>query len=140
MRYVKLFAYEWLEGSIRKDLDSAGRGVWADMLALGGLSRRIGYLERSKGIPYTNEELAEKFGIDIELLEKVIKSCLFEGRLSREDSTNTLFIVNWDRYQDYPLGSGAEPRKADKKKTNVYTYNPAYTGKIKGTGRIPSNI
>lgn len=138
MRYLKIFGYEWLEGSIRKDLDSAGRGIWADILALASLSRRIGYLERSVGIPYTDQEIADKFNVNIKELQKVIATCILEGRLQRENDTNTLYVKNWDRYQDYPLGSEPTNKKADKSKNGVLIYNPAYQKpNKKGTGKIP---
>ena len=58
MQFYNTFGYQWLEGSIRKDLDRGGRGDWADILSLASISRRAGYLERSPGIPYTIEEMA----------------------------------------------------------------------------------
>lgn len=108
-----MFGYQWLEGSIRVDLDSSGRGVWADMLALASISRRAGYLERSIGIPYSEEELADKFMVDLKEVQKVIFICINEGRLAR-DENNTLFIRNWNKYQDIPFGSTA-PAKTIKK-------------------------
>ena len=116
MRYLKIFGYEWLEGSIRRDLDSAGRGVWADILSLASISRRIGFVERSEGIPYTEKELAEKFQIDIKLLQNVINTCIIEGRLAREPEHMTLYITNWDRYQEYPLGSSVDLQKGKGKR------------------------
>ena len=115
MRYLKIFGYEWLEGSIRRDLDSAGRGMWADILALASMSRRIVYLERSKGIPYTEKELADKFGVDLKDLQGVIATCILEGRLASEVD-GTLYIANWDRYQDYPLGQDPNKTYADGQK------------------------
>ena len=118
MRYLKIFGYEWLEGSIRRDLDSAGRGMWADMLALASMARRIGYLERSQGIPYTDKELADKFSVDLKELQMVMATCILEGRLARDDD-GTLFITNWDRYQDYPLGKDPNKQFADGKKRHL---------------------
>jgi len=109
MQYLKMFGYQWLEGSIRVDLDSAGRGVWGDILALASISRRVGYLERSPGIPYTDKELAEKFRVTMQLLQVTIGLCLQEGRL-RQDGNGTYVVSNWDKYQDIPLGSQAEPK------------------------------
>ena len=55
MEWHKINSLRWLTGSIRKDLDSKGRGVWADLLALSGISRRRGYIERSEGIGYERD-------------------------------------------------------------------------------------
>ena len=63
-RWIKVYINEWLEGSIRVDLTSAERGVWVDLLLLGGLSRNEGRIERSKGIPYEDDALVNKFEID----------------------------------------------------------------------------
>lgn len=109
MDFYATFGYQWLEGSIRKDLDSAGRGVWADILSLASISRRVGFLERSQGIPYTDEELANKFQIPLELLKHTIVVCVQEGRLTRDD-TGTLFITNWNKYQKIPLGTPASTK------------------------------
>lgn len=116
-QYCNLFGYQWLEGSIRVDLDSAGRGVWADLLALASISRRVGYIERSEGIPYSTQELADKFHAPLELVQKTIDICLKEGRLSKDDY-GTLLITNWNTYQNIPLGSAqpTKPRYAKKKK------------------------
>jgi hypothetical protein len=103
-QYCNLFGYQWLEGSIRIDLDSAGRGVWADILALASISRRVGYVERSQGIPYTDDELADKFQVPLALVRKTITICTREGRLTKDD-TGTYFITNWNKYQSIPLGS-----------------------------------
>lgn len=114
MKYLKIFGQEWLEGSIRVDLDSAGRGVWADLLAMAQISRRVGYIERAKGIPYTDEELALRFKIPLELLQSVIAICRKEGRLGQMPD-GTYFIGNWDKYQDIALGSEASGSEAIKR-------------------------
>ena len=114
MKYLKLFGQEWLDGSIRVDLDSSGRGVWADLLAMAQISRRVGYIERSEGIPYTNEELAQRFKIPLDLLMAVIAICMNEGRLGRLKD-GTYYITNWNTYQDIEFGSKMDDALAIKK-------------------------
>lgn len=114
LKYLKIFGQEWLEGSIRVDLDSAGRGVWADLLAMAQISRRVGYIERSEGLPYGDEELALRFKIPLELLQSVIAICKQEGRL-RQLKDGTYFIFNWNKYQDIELGSSPTDAAAIKK-------------------------
>lgn len=100
-QWVKIHCYDWLEGSIMIDMDISQRYVWSCMIVLGGLTRdglREGYLERSKGIPYTEQELADKFHCDLSLIQSTIAVCLEEGRLTKYDD-NTLYLTNWEKYQ-----------------------------------------
>lgn len=111
LRWTKLYNSEWIEGSIRIDLTPAERSIWADFLALAGLSRREGYIERSQGIPYTIKELAHKLALTgtedetinegMELLKSTISKCEREGRIEL-DECGTIRIVNWDKYQSTP--------------------------------------
>lgn len=98
MPWFKLYSYEWLEGSIRRDLTGAERAVWADLLSLANMSRRRGYIERSEGIPYALDELADKFKESIEVVESAVEKCLKEGRLSK-DGYGSLVVTNWEKYQ-----------------------------------------
>lgn len=115
MQYYRNFGLNWLDGSIRVDLDSAGRGIWADLLALASVSRRAGYLERSKGIPYTIQEMAQRFRVDEDMLMRTIAVCENEGRLSHTDD-GTFYITNWDNYQDIKLGEELNSHKFKKVK------------------------
>lgn len=106
LNWRKSWIDENLEGSIRKDLKPEERSVWADLLDLCGKSRRWGHIERSTGIPYTSQELAEKFVTPIKVINSTIRKCLKEGRLRWEHATENplvgsgaFIITNWDRYQ-----------------------------------------
>lgn len=101
--WVKLYTNEWLHGSIRVDLTPAERSVWADLLALAGLSRREGYLEYSEGLPYSEDDLVRLLNVSSDLVKSTIEKCTTEGRLSY-DGDNTLTIVNWTKYQFVPTG------------------------------------
>jgi len=109
-RWIKVYINEWLEGSIRVDLTSAERGVWVDLLLLGGLSRNEGRIERSKGIPYEDDALVNKFEIDEKLLKSTLEKCFKEGRLQRAKD-GALVITNWGKYQAVP--DGKEPYLED---------------------------
>ena len=105
-RWIKIYTTEWLNGSIRVDLSPAERSVWTDLLALAGLSRREGYLERSQGIPLTIAEIADHIALHDEvLIKRTIEKCSNEGRIS-QDETGTYYITNWSRYQSQPEGKG----------------------------------
>jgi len=99
--YHKIDSLRWLDGSIREDLSPEERGVWADLLALAGLTRepRRGYIERSEGIPYTHEVLLTRLNISAELFERTVLKCVKEGRLEVLPD-GTMIITNWARYND----------------------------------------
>lgn len=97
-RWIKLYCDECLEGSIRVDLDPSERSIWIDLLLLAGKSRREGYIERSKGIPYTLTELVHKLQVSDDQLLSTIRKCIAEGRIV--DIDGTLYISNWSKYQD----------------------------------------
>lgn len=103
MKWLKLYTLEWLEGSIRVDLTAAERSVWADLLAMAGMCRNEGHIERSQGIPYTREELATRFAVSLELVNSTIDKCVKEGRIEL-NGDGTLTIVNWSKYQSIPAG------------------------------------
>lgn len=96
-RYVRLYTHEWLDGSIRVDLNSAERGVWADFITLSGVSRREGYIERSAGIPYSDRELASRLNVPLKLLQSTVAKCLIEGRLKIIEGTYV--TTNWKKFQ-----------------------------------------
>lgn len=106
-RWIKIYTMEWMEGSIRTDLTPAERSVWADLLVMAGVSRREGFIERSEGIPYTLEQLADRFIIPVELLRSTIEKCKAEGRI-QQDGDNTMQITNWDKYQFVASGKKKE--------------------------------
>lgn len=97
-RYIRLYTNEWLDGSIRSDLTPAERSVWGDLMTMAGISRREGYIERSKGIAYSHVALASRFVIPLKLLDSCIAKCLNEGRLTALKD-GTYYITNWGKYQ-----------------------------------------
>lgn len=98
LQWVKIYCLESLDGSIRRDLEPSERSVWYDLLLLAGLSRRPGYIERSKGIPYTIEEISSRLSTGVDIVTKSIEKSIKEGRITKLDD-GTLVITNWGRYQ-----------------------------------------
>jgi hypothetical protein len=107
--WFKVYSDGWLEGSIREQMNSAQRGVWADLLALANrLRERNGYLRYAPGLPLTREEMAGIFKVNLELLNETIKICLNDvntennhHRLEQLED-GTLHITNFEIYQsDY---------------------------------------
>ena len=99
--YHKTDSYRWINGSIREDLLPDERSVWADFLALAGLTResRRGYIERSEGIPYRKNHLLSMLNISEELFDRAIDKCVAEGRLQVLPD-GTMCITNWGKYND----------------------------------------
>lgn len=99
--YHRTDDYKWIHGSIRQDLEPDERSVWADFLAMAGLTRepRRGYIERSKGIPYPKQVLICILAITEELFDRTVNKCVEEGRLTILDD-GTMYITNWNRYND----------------------------------------
>lgn len=95
----------WLTGSIRQQLNSAERGVWADLLAMANESRFRGTICRAKGIPYQREYLAAYLEIPITLLNSTIEKCSKDENADDPntrimfDDTGCIVIANWDKYQ-----------------------------------------
>lgn len=99
--YHKIESLRWINGSIRQDLKPDERSVWADLIALAGLTRedRRGYIERSKGIPYSKTAILTMLNISAELYDRAVRKCVNEGRLQVLPD-GTLYLTNWDNYND----------------------------------------
>lgn len=99
--YHRTDDYKWIHGSIRQDLEPDERGVWADLLALAGLTRepRRGYIERSEGIPYPKNVLICMLNISEDLFNRTVSKCKTEGRL-QVFKDGTMFITNWGKYNN----------------------------------------
>lgn len=99
--YHKIHSLQWLNGSIREDLTPDERSVWADLLALAGISResRRGFIERSEGIPYSRQHILTVLNIGGELYDRAVGKCVEEGRLVVYED-GTMQIINWDHYND----------------------------------------
>lgn len=126
MKWVKLHTLEWLEGSIRVDLTPPERSIWADLLAMAGLCRREGHIERSQGIPYSVDDLAARFTVPVELVQSTLNKCVAEGRMQR-NGDGTFTITNWPKYQALPDGKHNGRQKVIKQpqllspKPNIFT-------------------
>ncbi len=121
--YHKVDDYRWLTGSIRRDLEPDERSVWADLLALAGLTRepRRGYIERSKGVPYEPHYLTVFLNISEELLNRTIQKCVKEGRLKVFED-GTMLITNWNNYnglEDWHKKKKQEAERKEARKVSI---------------------
>ena len=95
--WLKLWAIECLEGSIRWQLDASERGTWYDLLALARICGHEGMICDRDQRPFPHDFIANRLNIPLELLERTLKKCQDEGRLAEGD--NGITIVNWKVYQ-----------------------------------------
>ncbi len=103
--YHKIDSLHWIDGSIRWDLMPDERSVWADLLAMAGLTRepRRGYIEVSEGIGYPGQALLVRLNITKDLFDRTIVKCVAEGRLQifPDGKNNTIYLItNWNKYND----------------------------------------
>jgi hypothetical protein len=96
-RWIKLYPIECLEGSIRYQLEADERGVWYDLLNLAAICAEPGVISDRDGRPYPHQFIASRLNISIDLLERTLKKCNEEGRIS--ENTSGIHITNWKAYQ-----------------------------------------
>lgn len=134
MRYVKMFVMECLDGTIRFDFDPDERGVWYDLILLGGRMRVKGLLSAGPGQPYPRRWIAGTLNITEELLERTLRKCIaapgdnktLDGHDPRiVETPDGLRIINWHKYQsEYDRQKPYRERKRAKKE-NPSSEDPA---------------
>lgn len=95
--WLKLWAVECLEGSIRWQLDAAERGTWYDLLALARITGQEGRIADRDLRPYPHEFIANRLNISLKLLEATLSKCEKEGRILEDE--HGIVIANWKVYQ-----------------------------------------
>lgn len=95
--WVKLHVTGWLHGSIRWQFSPEERGVWADLLALGGELGQDGKFCDNDGRALPWDFIANSLNIRKALLETVVNKSLEEGRLKEKDGV--FILSNWSYYQ-----------------------------------------
>ena len=95
--WLKLWAVESLEGSIRYQLDAAERGTWYDMLVLARICGQGGVIADRDGRPYPHSFIANRLNIALELFETTLAKCIDEGRITEDGGG--IHITNWEKYQ-----------------------------------------
>lgn len=118
--WFKLHTNGWLNGTIRSTMDSAERGVFADLLAMASQSRVRGVVCRAKGKPYDREYLAAVLLVPLDLLNRTIEKCTEDQNEDNElhrieiDEHGCLHVMNWYKYQ--PNTDEERKRKAEYKR------------------------
>lgn len=130
MKYIALDIDGWLGGTCARFLTKAEKGIWSDLLVLGGKGKgRFGFIESDKGLGYSRNQLLAQCQCftdeDIATFDSCLDKCL--NGVTEGDFTdaprlglhpdNVYEIINWDKYQHslYPKGLTEVEAKALKK-------------------------
>jgi hypothetical protein len=95
--WIKLYT-NVVFGSTSKELLPAERWVWIGLLALAGDSFVDGFVCLSETLGYTNEQLADILGVEIEVLAAALSKMTATGKIEI-DPKNKISILNWKKYQ-----------------------------------------
>ena len=96
-KWVKVFCYETLHGSISYQLSEAEQAVWLKLLCFAGLCGNEGIIADHDLRPFPDEFICHEIHTDREVFDSTIKKCVDEGRISKDGQGIT--IVNWKKYQ-----------------------------------------
>ena len=97
-KWVKLWTYESLTGTLREELTPAERSVWWDFLALAGESPEPGTICIYPKIGFSDQQLCELLRIDMQLLKDARSKLLETGRITMNEN-GIIHIEKWEQYQ-----------------------------------------
>ena len=95
--YIKIYPLQCLSGSIRYQLDVDERSVWYDLLCFAAICSQPGVISDSDGRAHPHNFIANRLNIPLDLLERTLKKCITEGRIS--ENSSGIKIVHWADYQ-----------------------------------------
>lgn len=84
--------------------------VWVKLLCLAGKCNESGFLMISREIPYTDEMLAQRFNMDVGVVQRALS--LFQSLDMMEVIDNIYMVSNWSKYQT--LDSYEKAKERDK--------------------------
>ena len=96
-RWVKLFCYERIHGSVAFQLTESEQSIWDKLLCLAGLCGHEGLIADHDRRPYPHSFIVHELHTTETLFNSTLRKCITEGRLS-EDGEG-IKITNWDKYQ-----------------------------------------
>lgn len=96
-KWIKLYCYERLHGSITYQLTEPEQSVWDKILCLAGLSRCEGLISDNDMRAYPHSFIIHELHTTEKIFESLLAKCKKEGRLAEDDAG--IHIVNWPRYQ-----------------------------------------
>ena len=95
--WIKLYVTGMLHGSVRWELAPDERSTWVDLLLMAGECSKGGLIADNDGKPFPPQYIANHLNIPLELLERTLKKCEAQDRISREDGV--IAVRNWKVYQ-----------------------------------------
>jgi len=98
-RWVKLWTYESLTGTLRRELTPDERSIWWDFLALAGESPEPGYICLYPDIAFTEDQLCKMLNVTSELLSRAKRRLIDTGRIKVNSSNGIIHILKWEEYQ-----------------------------------------
>lgn len=122
-RWIKVFCYETLHGSVSYQLSEAEQAVWVKLLCFAGLCGNEGLIADHDLRPYPHSFIVHEIHTTEESFEETLKKCKAEGRIS-EDGQG-IKITNWSKYQ-----SEYERQKKYRQAINPDKYTQGPLGKI----------
>ena len=96
-RWIKLYCYERLHGSISYQLTEAEQSVWDKLLCLAGLCSYEGLISDNDKRPYPYQHIIHELHITDKLLRDTLAKCKTEGRIIEDEEG--IHITNWSKYQ-----------------------------------------
>jgi len=96
-KWVKVYCYETLHGSISYQLSQDEQAVWIKLLCFAGLCGNEGIIADHDLRPFPHEFVCREIGAVMATFESCLTKCKEEGRIS-EDGQG-IRITNWAKYQ-----------------------------------------
>lgn len=96
-KWIKLYCYGILHGSISYQLTEPEQSCWVKLLCFAGLIGREGQISDNDGRAFPHEFIAHELHTSLEVLEHTLIKCKEEGRLTEDEGG--IHITNWKAYQ-----------------------------------------
>jgi len=96
-KWIKVFCYETLHGSVSYQLSEAEQAVWVKLLCFAGLCGHEGLIADHDKRPFPHAFIIHEVHTSPDIFEGTLTKCKDEGRIS-EDGEG-IRITNWVKYQ-----------------------------------------
>ena len=96
-KWIKLYCYERLHGSVSYQLTEAEQSLWDKILCLAGLSLHDGLVSDNNGRAYPHSFIIHELHTNKKSFENLLTKCIEEGRITEDEQG--LHITNWAKYQ-----------------------------------------
>ena len=96
-KWIKIFCYETLHGSVSYQLSEEEQSVWVKLLCFAGLCGNEGLIADHDLRPFPHAFIVHEIHTSTDVFASTLKKCKEEGRIS-EDGQG-IRITNWAKYQ-----------------------------------------